>query len=92
MRQTNMLVLMSDEHNPKILGCGGHPIAKTPNLDRLAERGTRFTDAYCNSPICVPSRASFATGQYVHKIRYWDNGMPRYAPMAHKVSSRENGC
>jgi choline-sulfatase len=49
---------------------------KTPNLDKLAGRGVRFTDAYCNSPICVPSRASFQTGRYVHDIRFWDNANP----------------
>jgi choline-sulfatase len=48
---------------------------KTPNLDRLAARGTRFSDAYTNCPICVPARASFATGQYVHQIRCWDNAI-----------------
>jgi len=69
----NVLVLMSDEHNPKFLGCAGHPFVKTPNLDRLAERGTRFTQAYTCSPICVPARAAFATGRYVHEIGFWDN-------------------
>ncbi len=48
---------------------------RTPNLDRLAAGGVRFTDAYCNSPICVPSRASFQTGRYVHDIRFWDNAI-----------------
>ncbi|MBU6499413.1 MAG: sulfatase-like hydrolase/transferase, partial [Rhodospirillales bacterium] len=47
----------------------------TPNLDRLAAAGTRFDAAVCNSPICVPSRASFATGRYVHELRLWDNAM-----------------
>src|SRR4029077_17110630 len=41
-----------------------------------AASGVRFTDAYCNSPICVPSRAALATGRYVHRIRFWDNGIP----------------
>ncbi len=76
MQPTNLLVIMADEHNPKTMGCSGHPLVRTPHLDRLAARGTRFAAAYCNSPICVPSRASFATGQYVHRIRYWDNAMP----------------
>ena len=76
MKPMNSLVLMSDEHNPKILGCYGHPMARTPNLDRLAERGVRFTSAYCNSPICIPARATFATGQFINKIGYWDNGDP----------------
>ena len=57
-------------------GCYGHSMIKTPHLDRLARRGTLFTDAYCNSPICVPSRASFATGRYVSQIRFWDNAFP----------------
>jgi choline-sulfatase len=76
MRQTNVLVIMSDEHSRRVLGCYGNPIVKTPHLDALARRGTLFTDAYCNSPICVPSRASFATGRYVHQIRFWDNAIP----------------
>lgn len=66
---------MSDEHNKRVLGCYDHPLVKTPNLDALAARGTRFTAAYTNCPICVPARASFATGQYVHQIRYWDNAI-----------------
>ncbi len=72
----NLLFIMSDEHNPKMLGCYGHRQVRTPNLDRLAERGTRFSAAYTNSPICIPARAAFATGRYVHHTRYWDNAMP----------------
>ena len=75
MKPSNFLVIMSDEHNPKILGCAGHSSIKTPVLDNLAAKGTRFSAAYTPSPICVPARASFATGQYVHKIRYWDNAL-----------------
>ena len=72
----NLLVIMSDEHNPRTLGAAGHPLARTPHLDRLAARGMRFTAAYCTSPICVPSRAGFATGRYAHEIGYWDNADP----------------
>jgi choline-sulfatase len=75
MKPANLIFIMSDEHNKRVLGCSGHPMIKTPNLDRLAARGTRFTDAYTNCPICVPARASFATGQYVHKVRCWDNAI-----------------
>lgn len=71
---TNVLVIMSDEHNPKFLGAAGHPYVATPNLDALAARGTRFTQAYTACPICVPARASFATGRYVNEIGFWDNG------------------
>ena len=76
MQPGNMVFIMADEHHRDVLGCAGHPLVKTPHLDALAASGTRFTDAYCNSPICVPSRASFATGRYVHQIRFWDNAMP----------------
>jgi choline-sulfatase len=72
----NLLVIMSDEHNPRVLGAAGHALARTPHLDRLSGRGTRFTAAYCTSPICVPSRAGFATGKYPHQIGYWDNADP----------------
>ena len=67
---------MSDEHQARAMGCAGHPFVRTPNLDALAARGTRFTDAYTPSPICVPARASFATGRHVHETRLWDNAMP----------------
>ncbi|MBH63238.1 MAG: sulfatase [Alphaproteobacteria bacterium] len=76
MSPTNVLFITSDEHNRDISGCYGNTIVKTPALDALAERGTLFTDAYTNSPICVPARASFATGRYVHEVRFWDNAIP----------------
>ena len=75
MKPGNLLFIMSDEHSKRVLGCYGHPMISTPNLDKLAAQGTRFTDAYTNCPICVPARASFATGRYVHQIRYWDNAI-----------------
>ncbi len=73
---TNLLVIMSDEHQARAMGCAGHPFVQTPHLDALAARGMRFTDAYTPSPICVPARAAFAAGQYVHRTRLWDNAMP----------------
>ena len=76
MEPKNFVFIMSDEHNAAMLGCYGHPMVKTPNIDRFAASGTRFTSAYTNCPICVPARASFATGRYTHQIDYWDNGHP----------------
>ncbi len=64
---------MGDEHQARALGCAGHAVAQTPHLDRLAARGTRFTRAWTPSPICVPARAAFATGRYVHKVGAWDS-------------------
>lgn len=76
MSGKNVLFIMSDEHSKRILGANGNPVIRTPNLDRLAAEGTLFENAFTNSPICVPARAAFATGRYVHEIRYWDNGCP----------------
>jgi choline-sulfatase len=75
MRPANLLFILSDEHNKRVAGCYGHPMVRTPHLDALAARGTRFTSAYTNCPICVPARASFATGRYVHQVRCWDNAI-----------------
>jgi choline-sulfatase len=72
----NVLVLMSDEHNRDALGAYGHPAVRTPHLDLLAARGARFTNAYAATPVCVPSRSSFATGRYAHEIGAWDNTTP----------------
>jgi choline-sulfatase len=71
----NLLVIMSDEHNPRTLGHAGDPVAHTPALDALAAGGTRFDAAYTPSPICVPARGAFITGQPVHRSRCWDNAI-----------------
>ena len=73
MNRLNVLFLFSDEHRRDALSCDGHPIVQTPNLDQLAQNGTRFLNAYTTSPICVPARASMASGEYVHKTRCWSN-------------------
>jgi N-sulfoglucosamine sulfohydrolase len=69
----NVLLLISDNHTAPDLGCYGHATVKTPHLDALAARSTRFTHAFCTSPSCGPSRAviytgllSHANGQYTH--------------------------
>jgi choline-sulfatase len=73
MKARNLVFIISDEHQARALSCAGHPIVRTPHIDALAERGTRFDAAYTPCPICVPARASLATGRYVHEIGYWDN-------------------
>ena len=72
----NILLIMSDEHAPMFSGPYGHSLVKTPNMDRLANSGVTFTNAYCNSPLCIPSRMSFMTGRYIHHIGVWDNATP----------------
>ena len=73
LKPHNLLIIVSDQHDPRYMGCAGDPLVLTPHLDALAERGTRFTNAYTPSPICVPARAALATGRYVHETGYWDN-------------------
>ncbi|GIT54630.1 MAG: hypothetical protein Ct9H300mP16_17900 [Pseudomonadota bacterium] len=59
----NILFIMADQLRADYLGCYGHPFLQTPNIDALAGRGMRFQRAYCNAPICGPSRMSFYTGR-----------------------------
>ncbi len=72
----NIVVIMADEHARQVLGAYGNRHVHTPNLDRLAAGGVLFENAYCNNPICVPSRANFATGRYTHETGHWDNAKP----------------
>lgn len=63
-QQTNILFLLSDQHNPRIAGYEGDPYIQTPSLDQLAASGTRLNNCYCASPLCVPSRAALLSGRY----------------------------
>lgn len=69
----NVVFLMSDSHNPRISSVYGHPFVQTPNLERLAAMGTVYENAYCASPLCVPSRSAFMAGRYVHEIEVFNN-------------------
>jgi arylsulfatase A-like enzyme len=62
-RRPNVLLILSDDHSVPHAGCYGNPDIRTPNLDRLAARGTRFDRAYVASPQCAPSRAAIMTGR-----------------------------
>lgn len=65
-RKPNFLFILADDHAGYVMGCDGNSPAITPNIDRLASEGTRFSAHHCNSPVCTPSRQSFFTGQLPH--------------------------
>ncbi|MCF7853754.1 MAG: sulfatase-like hydrolase/transferase [Candidatus Pacebacteria bacterium] len=69
----NILILMTDQQRQDCLGCAGHSVLKTPNLDRIAATGTRFTEATTVSPVCMPARASFVNSLYPHNHGMWWN-------------------
>ncbi|MBN1674545.1 MAG: sulfatase-like hydrolase/transferase [Kiritimatiellae bacterium] len=69
----HILILMPDQQRGDCMGCAGHPQVKTPNMDRLAEEGTRFGEAITVCPVCMPARASFANGRYPHNHGMWNN-------------------
>ena len=62
----NLLVIIGDDHSARALGCYGNDIVRTPNLDRLAEEGVMFTNAYYNAPVCSASWQSLLIGKYPH--------------------------
>jgi len=75
-RAKNVLWIMCDQLRHDYLGCAGHPTLKTPNIDAMAKRGVRFTNAYVQSPICGPSRMCFYTGRYMRSHGSHWNGWP----------------
>ncbi len=93
-KKKNLIVIMTDEHRYDSLACMGHPIVKTPHIDSLAKGNFIFENAYCVSPLCVPSRVSFFTGQYVHRTRSVSNAMKCHIGLAQASFIRilkENG-
>jgi arylsulfatase A-like enzyme len=83
----NLLLFMPDQLRADAVGCFGSPLAKTPNIDALAARGTTFTDAFAQHSVCAPSRASLLTGWYphvtghrtlTHLLKPWEPNLLRY--------------
>lgn len=72
-RQPNIILIMPDQQRADMLGCYGDPVARTPNIDRLAAEGLRFENAFCQAPLCMPSRASMLTERYVRDHGVFQN-------------------
>ena len=69
----HLLILMPDQLRADCLGCAGHPTVRTPNIDRIAADGVRFSQATTVSPVCMSARASFISGRYPHNHGMWTN-------------------
>ena len=85
-KRPNILVIQADQLAPQALPVYGHPLVEAPNIQALADRGVVFENAYCNFPLCVPSRYSMLTGRHTSAIAAWDNAieLPSEMPtMAH---------
>jgi len=66
----NILFILTDNQRADLLGCAGNPIIRTPNIDRLAKRGVRFSNAFATTPSCAASRASYLTGMYERRHQF----------------------
>ena len=80
--------IMTDQHTATALSCAGNPYVHTPNLDRLAERGIRFTNAYCTAPLSGPSRTAMFTGLYPDEIGMIRNGAPLPDSLRNRLLAR----
>jgi len=75
-RPPNILFICSDQHSGRVMGCNGHPIVKTPHMDRLARMGVHFRNAYTCSPVCAPGRAGMMSGRFPSDVESFCNSTP----------------
>ena len=78
--QPNIVYIFSDQHRHDAMGCAGNDVVQTPTLDRLANEGLRFERTYCQSPLCMPSRASVVTGLHAHQHGITKNFVSDFDP------------
>jgi len=87
----NILFILSDDHRWDAMSCMGHPVIKTPNMDRIAREGVLFRNAFVTTSLCSPSRASFLTGQFAHhhgvrnNLTPWDNNNVTFLELIKKA-------
>ena len=90
-RRPNIIFIMSDDHASHAMSCYGSKINKTPNLDRIANEGMRFTNSFCTNSICAPCRAVILTGKYSHlngvidNSKKFDGGQQTFPKLLQKV-------
>ena len=72
VKKPNILLLMTDQQRWDAMSCSGDGV-RTPHMDRIAAEGVRFTNCVANSPVCIPTRLSLATGLYPHNTGVWNN-------------------
>jgi arylsulfatase A-like enzyme len=83
----NIVLILTDDQRYDMLGCTGHAVARTPNIDRLAREGMLFRKFYVATPLCSPSRASILTGQYPHKHQVINNDKLGLDVISHTLMS-----
>lgn len=69
----HIIYLLSDQHNPMVMGTAGDPVVRTPNLDALYRKGTGFDACYCAAPLCVPSRSAILSGELPTRTGVFNN-------------------
>ena len=87
----NVLLIMTDQHRHDLMSCVGDSVVPTPHIDRIAQRGVRFTNAYSAYPVCVAARMAMLTGLYAHQTGVIDNTDYldwRYRTMAHHFADQ----
>lgn len=89
--QPNIVLLFSDDAGYADFGFHGSKIIKTPNLDKLAKQGVRFTQGYVSDPTCGPSRAGLITGKYQQRFGFEENNVPSYMSKVSAADGREMG-
>ena len=81
----NFVFVLTDDQRYDSLGCTGHPVARTPHIDRIAREGMLFANCFVSTPLCSPSRASFLTGLYAHSHRVINNDRPGNEIVGHTL-------
>ena len=85
----NVLVILTDDQRWDAMSCAGHPLLKTPNMDRLAAEGARFANMFVTTSLCSPSRASMLSGLYAHRHGVLNNFTEYPDSLRYVLSARD---